>query len=61
MFYFDQNLIFVSSITNNQRLMIQFTCHHALIQDMKDMKMIGIADLYQELYVLDEKSHKNDI
>lgn len=46
--YFDQSLI----ATKDQRLMIQFICHHGIIQDMEQMKMIGEADVLQELYVL---------
>lgn len=57
---FDQNLISVSALTQNQKLMIQFTCNHALIQDMRNMKMIGKANIHQRLYVLDEgKELKN--
>lgn len=38
---FDLNLIYVSALIKDKRLITQFTCHHALIQDMKQMKMIG--------------------
>lgn len=31
---FDQNLIYASALTKNQKLMIWFTSHHALIQDL---------------------------
>lgn len=58
--FFNQNPIFVSALTKDQRLMIRFICHHALIQDMRGMKMIGKADFYQQLYVLgDRRTSKN--
>ncbi|KAL4569315.1 hypothetical protein LXL04_024951 [Taraxacum kok-saghyz] len=44
------------------KVMIQFTCNHALIHDMQQMGMIVKADKFQELHVLDDSQRlKTDV
>lgn len=48
---FDLNLISVSALTKTHHLIVQFTCHHAYIQDIHHTRMTGKADNMQDLYV----------
>ncbi|KAL4558415.1 hypothetical protein LXL04_036615 [Taraxacum kok-saghyz] len=47
----DENTPTVSALTRSQHLIVQFTCHHAYIQDVQLKKMIGRADNIEDLYV----------
>lgn len=60
------NLISISALTKTQRFIVCFTCNHALIQDIKLMKMIGRAEIDAGLYVMgngstSNKSHQNSL
>lgn len=56
---FDLNLISVSALTKSQQMIVQFTCHHAYIQDTFHKRMIGKADNIQDLYVMRSKQEEN--
>ncbi|XP_023737963.1 uncharacterized mitochondrial protein AtMg00810-like [Lactuca sativa] len=53
------NLISISDLTRTQRFIVYFTCSHALIQDIKLMKMIGKAENDVGLYMMGNGSTSN--
>lgn len=55
----DMNLISISDLTRTQRFIVYFTCSHALIQDIKLMKMIGKAENDVGLYMMGNGSTSN--
>lgn len=57
---FDMNLISIGALNRTQRFIVYFTCNHALIRDIKLMRMIGRAKVDEGLYVMGKTDMKND-